>query len=41
MAIVAGTSKSQLIKTVVIHILFISLVKILLTKFEYTVESAL
>ena len=41
MAIEAKTSRSQLIKIVVIHILFISLVNILLIKMEYTVKSAL
>jgi hypothetical protein len=41
MAIEAETSRSQLIKTVVIHILFISFVNILLIKLEYTVKSAL
>jgi len=41
MAIEAETSTSQLIKTVVIHILFISLVNILLIKLKYTVNSAL
>jgi hypothetical protein len=38
MAIEAETSRSKLIKTVVIHILFISLVNILLIKLKYTVK---
>ena len=41
MAIEAKTSRSQLIKTVVIHILFTSLVNILLIKLVYTVNTAL
>jgi hypothetical protein len=41
MAIEAKTSRSQLIKIVVIHVLFISLINILLIMMEYMVKSAL